>query len=128
MPLAHPLGANFIENLLGITYRPLPRLQLEGRFLLVEQGEGSTDNVVGENILVSSDLRNAEYGNQIGQGIRYTNTIIQLRAGYEVRPNLWLEAEYFSRQKNSEAPDRDLETTILNAGIRWNVARRREAF
>ncbi|PHL00272.1 hypothetical protein CGL56_04335 [Neolewinella marina] len=128
MPLAHPLGANFRENLVGVDYRPLPRLQLNGRLYLIEQGEGDGDLVVGENLNQSSNLRSSTYGNEIGQGIQYTNTILHLRAGYELRPNLWLEAEYFSRSKDSDAPGRDLETTLLNAGVRWNVAPRREVF
>ncbi len=128
MPLAHPLGANFTENLLGFDYRPLPRLHLDGRLYLIEQGEGSADTVAGENPTQNSDLRSADYGNEIGQGIHYSNTILQLRAGYEVRPNLWIEAEYFTRSKDSEQADRSLETTLINAGVRWNVARRREAF
>ncbi|MGB3800828.1 MAG: hypothetical protein WA952_13520 [Lewinella sp.] len=129
-PLAHPLGANFKENLLGFDYRPLPRLQLSGRLYLIEQGESTADRFIGENIFLSSDDRPADktYGNEIGQGINYTNTILQLQAGYEVRPNLWVEAEFFSRQKDSELADRDLETTVVNGGIRWNIARRREAF
>ena len=128
MPLAHPLGANFTENLLGFDYRPLPRLHLDGRLYLIEQGEGTRLLVVGEDINVSSELRGAEYGNEIGQGVGYTNTLLQLRAGYEIRPNLWLEAEYFSRQKDSADAARSLTTTLVNAGVRWNVGRRREAF
>ncbi len=128
MPLAHPLGANFKENLLGFDYRPLPRLNLSGRAYLIEQGEGDETTVVGENLNQSSNLRSMTYGNEIGQGIRYTNTIVQLRGGYELRPNLWLEAEYFSRSKDSDRDNRDLETSLLSAGIRWNVAQRRETF
>jgi len=128
MPLAHPLGANFTENLVGVEYRPLPRLHLSGRAYLIEQGEGIDSTVVGENLNQSSNLREMTYGNEIGQGISYTNTIIQLRAGYEIRPNLWLEAEYFRRSKDSDRAARDLETTLVNVGVRWNVGRRREAF
>ena len=48
MPLAHPLGANFKENLVGFDYRPLPRLHLHGRAYLIEQGQGRDSTVVGE--------------------------------------------------------------------------------
>ena len=128
MPLAHPLGANFTENLLGFDYRPLPRLHLDARLYLIEQGEGIDSTVVGENLNQSSDLRSMTFGNEIGQGIGYTNMIVQLRAGYELRPNLWLEAEYFRRNKDSERDQRDLSTTLVNVGVRWNILRRREAF
>lgn len=128
MPLAHPLGANFNENLLGVDYRPLPRLHLRSRLYMMEQGEGSADNVVGENINISHTERGMDFGNEIGQGINYTNTLFTFRASYELKPNLWLEGEYLSRSKDSESALRDLNTTVLNLGIRWNVAREERAF
>ncbi|TXF90051.1 hypothetical protein FUA23_07365 [Neolewinella aurantiaca] len=128
MPLAHPLGANFKENLLAIEYRPLPRLHLRGRLYLITQGEGTDDLVVGENLNRPNGLREMDFGNEIGQGIGYDNTLISLTAGYELKPNLWLEAEYFSRSKDSDAAANDQETTIINLGVRWNVARQRYEF
>lgn len=128
MPLAHPLGANFSENLLGLDYRPLPRLHLRGRLYLIDQGEGTDDRVVGENLNRSHLEREMEFGNEIGQGINYSTTLLSLRASYELKPNLWLEGELLSRSKDSELDSRDLETSIINFGIRWNVARRNDAF
>ena len=128
MPLAHPLGANFTENLVGLDYRPLPRLNVRARAYLIQQGEGIDSTVVGENLNQSSDRREMRFQNAIGQGIGYTNTIVQLRAGYELRPNLWIEAEYFTRTKDSDRDARDLSTTLLNLGIRWNVSRREPIF
>jgi len=69
MPLAHPLGANFKENLLAVEYRPLPRLHLRGRLYLITQGEGTVDRVVGENINQPHTLRELEFGNETGQGV-----------------------------------------------------------
>jgi hypothetical protein len=128
MPLAHPLGANFKENLLAIEYRPLPRLHLRGRLYLITQGEGTDDRVVGENLNQSHLLREMEIGNETGQGIGYNNTLLSLTAGYELKPNLWLEAEFLSRNKDSDDATRDLKTTIFNLGVRWNVARQRYEF
>jgi len=128
MPLAHPLGANFSENLFGLDYRPLARLHLRARLYLVDQGEGSEDMVIGENLNRSHQDRAMEFGNEIGQGIGYKSTLLTLRAGYELKPNLWLEAEFLSRSKDSELDARDLETTIINFGVRWNANRRNDAF
>jgi hypothetical protein len=128
MPLAHPLGANFHENLLAVEYRPLPRLHLRGRLFMITQGEGTDDRVVGENLNQSDRLREMDFGNETGQGIGYTNSLLSLTASYELKPNLWLEAEYLSRNKDADSVDRDLETTILNLGVRWNVARQRYEF
>lgn len=130
MPLAHPLGANFNENLLGVDFRPLPRLHLRGRLFLIEQGEDATDlsTSIGEDINRSHNIRTMDFGNEIGQGIGYTNTLLMLRASYELKPNLWLEGEFISRSKDSELDSRDLETTVINFGVRWNVAREERAF
>lgn len=131
MPLAHPLGANFTENLLGIDYRPLPRFNVRARLFLIEQGEEDddpTDGNIGENINLPHTNRAMEFGNDIGQGTRYTNTMLTLRVGYELKPNLWLEGELLRRSKDSELDARDLETMIINFGVRWNVAREERAF
>ncbi|OAV42626.1 hypothetical protein [Lewinella sp. 4G2] len=128
MPLAHPLGANFTENLIGLDYRPLPRLHLRQRLYLIEQGESTDDVVVGENLNVPSGQRSSQFGNEIGQGIGYTNTLLSLRASYELFPNLWLEGTYLTRSKDSEVDARDLSTTVVNLGVRWNIARQEYAF
>ncbi|MFK8165295.1 MAG: hypothetical protein AB8H12_22805 [Lewinella sp.] len=128
MPLAHPLGANFKETLVGFDYRPLPRLHLRTRLYLIEQGEGTEDRVVGENLNRSHVDREMNFGNEIGQGVNYTNTLLSLTASYELKPNLWLEGMFLSRNKDSELAARDLETTVVNLGIRWNVARQRYEF
>lgn len=126
MPLAHPLGANFTENLVGIDYRPLPRLHLRARLYLIQQGRGDADNVVGENLTFSNLDRNADFGNEISQGDRYDVGLLTLRAGYELVPNLWVESEFLRRNQTDEAEG--LETTVVNLGVRWNVARREFAF
>ena len=125
MPLAHPLGANFRENLVGVDYRPLPRLHLNARLYLIEQGEeNSVTETVGADLTLSSNLRRDSFGNETGQGVGYTNTLLTLRAGYEVQPNLWLEGQFLSRSKDSDDAGRDLATTVVNLGVRWNVSRR----
>ena len=129
MPLAHPLGANFEETLVGLDYRPLPRLHLRGRLYAIEQGETVGDNpAAGEDPNRSTSDRDGNFGHDLGQGVAYTNTLVTLRAGYELYPNLWIEGEFLSRSKDSEAAERTLSTTVVNLGVRWNVARRDWAF
>ncbi len=128
MPLAHPLGANFKENLLGIDYRPLPRLHLRSRLYLIDQGEGTAERVVGENLNQPHILREMDFGNETGQGLNYTNTLLSVTASYELKPNLWLEGMYLRRNKDSVAANRNLETTVVNLGVRWNTPRQRYEF
>ncbi|MFT5989941.1 MAG: hypothetical protein ACI9K9_001398 [Neolewinella sp.] len=39
-----------------------------------------------------------------------------------------MEAEFLSRSKNSDDAAQDLETQVINLGVRWNVARQRYEF
>ncbi|MEL6669515.1 MAG: capsule assembly Wzi family protein [Bacteroidota bacterium] len=128
MPLAHPLGANFSETILHASYRPIPRLRLDTRIYLVNQGEGTADRVVGEDINIPSDNRELDFGNEIGQGIAYSNRLITAEASYMLKHNLFLEATFLTRDKDSDRDMRDLATRYLYLGIRWNVGKRRDWF
>ncbi len=130
MPLAHPLGANFKENILSVAYRPLARLRLQASLYLIEQGEDDPANelVYGQNINTPSIERAANFGNTIGQGLYYSNRLLALEASYMLKHNLFLEAVFFDRAKRAEQAGRSLETTYLQLGVRLNVNRRREYF
>ncbi|MEL6803209.1 MAG: hypothetical protein AAFO91_05405, partial [Bacteroidota bacterium] len=116
MPLAHPLGANFSETILHASYRPIPRLRLDTRIYLVNQGEGTADRVVGEDINIPSDNRELDFGNEIGQGIAYSNRLITAEASYMLKHNLFLEATFLTRDKDSDRDMRDLATRYLYLG------------
>ena len=130
MPLAHPLGANFSETLLHASYKPFPRLQLDARLYLIDQGEDDFENniVFGENVNTGHDDRSMDFGNEIGQGVNYSTQLIALEASYMLRHNLFLEGTFLQRSKDSERNSRDLETTYLNLGLRLNVHRRKDYF
>jgi hypothetical protein len=131
MALAHPLGANFSDLMLRLRYRPVPRLALEGRIYLIEQGEDdeTAELNFGENINTSSNSRVEDFGNEIGQGIHYKNRIVSGEISYMLRHNLFVEGVYYHRSKRYADASRELENTeYLGFGIRWNVSRRREHF
>ncbi|RZK35883.1 MAG: hypothetical protein EOO57_08305 [Hymenobacter sp.] len=72
-PLAHPMGANLTEVLGIVSYQPLPRLNLVGKFFYTVQGLDVRDaagNLVnyGGNPLLSYSSHPTEYGNRTGQG------------------------------------------------------------
>ncbi|MEM8583730.1 MAG: capsule assembly Wzi family protein [Bacteroidota bacterium] len=128
MPLAHPLGANFKETILQASYWPVPRLSLNARLYIIDQGEGADDLVVGEDINIASDERGREFGNEIGQGIAYSNLLFTGEASYMLKHNLFVEATFLTRDKDSSLDDRDLATSYLYLGLRWNVGKRRDWF
>jgi hypothetical protein len=119
-PLAHPAGANFSEVLLKLDYRPFSRLWLSGKFFFIQSGTDTDDIFFGSNILRSNIERNAEFGIDHLQGVPVKNQIISLTAMYMLKHNLFLEAQYFRRDYNSEASSRDLLTKYYGFGIRWN--------
>jgi hypothetical protein len=114
-PLAHPLGANFIENVQFLRYRK-KRWGIEAKFLRAYYGadtlsaSGMMSNV-GQNIFVGT----AEIGfgptqvpsingNTIGQGLKNTVTFSDLTVSYLIntRTNMRLEATVSRRvQENS---------------------------
>lgn len=131
MPLAHPLGANFSDLMLRLRYRPVPRLQLDARIYRINQGEDDLENeiIYGENINIANRDRSMEFGNEIGQGIAYNNTILSGEISYMLRHNLFLEALYYQSSRDYEESNQSgAATNYLSLGIRWNVMRRREHF
>lgn len=130
MPMAHPLGANFSEFLFHARYKPFPRLQLDARLYLIEQGEDDFENgiIFGEDINAPHNDRSMDFGNEIGQGVNYTTQLLALEASYMLRHNLFLETTFLQRTKDSARDSRDLRTTYLNFGLRLNVDRRKDYF
>ena len=133
--LAHPLGANFDEWSHIVRWQPINKLQLTGRIIYANAGEDRTLNENwGGNILKSYDtksrkvLYNDLYGNYTGQGRSTVTTILDFRASYQIKHNLFIEAHYLNRKYNSAVDKLDYTNTISSFGIRWNVAARQMLF
>jgi hypothetical protein len=104
-PLAHPLGANFIENVQFLRYR-YRRWGIEAKILLAQYGadtlrlDGTMSNwgqnpfvgtaEIGSGPLMVPDI----YGNTITQGLKNTVMFTDLTASYLIntRTNMRLEA------------------------------------
>jgi len=125
LPLAHPLGANFREGLVLLTYRPHPRWQLESRYLRMYYGEDTPEAYYGRSWNESYVDRVSDYGNYTGQGIPTTVTLWGLDVAYQLRHNLFLELHYSRReqQDNSRLSDQYLAT-----GLRMNMGHFRADF
>ena len=133
--LAHPLGANFYEWSHIIRWQPIKKLQLTGRVIYVNAGEDRTlTENWGGNILKSYDtksrkvLYNDLYGNYTGQGRSTVTTILDFRASYQIKHNLFIEAHYMNRKYDSAVDKLDYTNTVSSFGIRWNVATRQMFF
>ena len=133
--LAHPLGANFYEWSHIIRWQPSKKLQITGRVIYANTGEDRilTENW-GSNILKNNDTKSRKilyddfYGNYIGQGRSTVTTILDLRASYQIKHNLFIEAHYMNRKYDSAVDKLDYTNTVSSFGIRWNVAARQMFF
>ena len=128
LPLAHPIGANFKENLLLVRYRPVARLQLGARLLTASVGEDEENNNWGNSLLRSNDSRIQEYGNSVGQGITSDILLAGVDLSYQFAHNIFLDLYYLYRNKDSQLNARDQVTHLWGAGLRMNIHKQKMDF
>lgn len=122
-PLAHPLGANFIEAIGIVRYQPHPRWTTSARLILWKQGTDTAGSNVGTNIFLSNTTRSADYGYSLPNGPRSTGINAQLLASYEWKENLYIDAGVLLRRLQSDVAD-SRNTSVFTLGVRLNMFRR----
>ncbi len=123
-PLAHPLGANFIEYLGILRYQPSAHWFFKARIIRAYYGEDTETENWGSDILTSYyNNRQVTEGSVIGQGIRGQTLLAGLEIAYQLKHNLTLEANWFFRKKTSALPERNDLVNYLGLGIRLNATR-----
>lgn len=101
-PLAHPLGANFMEGAGIINYRH-KRIGLELKMTHGIYGNDSAGYNMGKNIFESYVTRPRDHGNYITQGVKTNLTTIGANINYLLyitRP-IYLESGVILRKENS---------------------------
>ncbi|MBD2703857.1 hypothetical protein IC229_24640 [Spirosoma sp. BT702] len=127
-PLAHPLGANFIEGL-GIVRYQQKKLSANGIFGLMMYGaDTAPDRNYGGNILQDYNSRIRNEGNFIGQGRKTIVTTADLRASYMLRHNIFLEGRYLYRFQSSQNIQDNYTDHVLSFALRWNLPYRNLVF
>lgn len=126
-PLAHPLGANFSE-LIGIArYQPAPKWTIIGKIMYWKQGLDTGSRSFGSNIFLPNmpPYRQGDYGYEIVSGVESKTAFLSFLLSYELKESLFIEASATYR-KFDVASNTSLstKTTIIGAGIRWNMHRR----
>ncbi|WP_315820540.1 hypothetical protein [Paraflavitalea speifideaquila] len=122
-PLAHPLGANFIEAIGIIRYQPHPKWTTSARLILWQQGTDTANSNVGSNIFVTNNTRASDYGYKLPNGPKSTGINAQLLASYELKENLHLDASILIRRLTSDVVA-DRNTSLFTLGVRMNMFRR----
>jgi len=123
-PIAHPLGANFNELIGILRYQPLPRLNVIGKLMLIKTGRDSTGVNWGGNILKNNATRVMEYGNTIGQGIENNILFGTLTLSWQLKHNLFVDANIVLRKSESPLAVYNNNTSVSSLALRWNIARR----
>jgi hypothetical protein len=124
-PLAHPVGANFNELIGIVRYQPIPRLTVHAKAIYYKQGKDIGAANYGSNVFLPNKppYRTIDYGFEVGSGnlnkIGYASFLVS----YEVKPNLFLEANAVHRSQAAPSIS-TANTTVISAGIRWNMHRR----
>lgn len=116
-PLAHPLGANFVEWVTIADYQ-YKRWFVRGQVNVSRYGLDSSATNYGKDIFKSYFTRTPDYGNKIGQGVGTTLVYLQGTLAFLLNPknNLRIEASVIGRQeKNDLGKSRDL---IFQIGLR----------
>jgi len=126
-PLAHPLGANFTEAIAGVSWA-YKGLNAEVMVNIAQVGYdydsiGNPANY-GNNVLLSYDSRELEYGNETGQGLTTDMTHISFRTWYVINPAYNLALQGGVRIRNTKNRIGTSNTTFYFLGITTSLTNR----
>lgn len=130
-PLAHPLGANFQEWIGIARYQPAPKWMVQAKAIYYKQGRDTSARSFGSNIFLPNipPFRIGDYGYNLGIGQLTKVALASFLLSYELRQNLFLEANALYRKQTADNSSTTKDNTfIFSAGVRWNMHRREYDF
>jgi len=122
-PLAHPYGANFHE-LNNILRYNVKRMSFKLQFSHTVIGLDSMGSNWGQNIYISYDDNEMDYGNKILQGVNTKLNTINIEFSYDLNPNYFLQfyaSAYIRSKKNALIEENNffflfgIRTSIFNS-------------
>lgn len=129
--LAHPLGANFVESVSGISYSG-KRILVDAKIMYAIVGADSTGTHFGQNIYKPTMDGNQgysyivnSYGNTILQGVRTNSITAKIDFGYILKENknLSLNAGVIFRSLKPETGESSSQTYVY-LGIKSSFSKR----
>jgi hypothetical protein len=124
-PLAHPLGANFNELIGILKYQPAARWYINAKLIYYQQG---LDSLNGRNFgadpFKDNTTRTGDYGYRIAGGRKVTCLNAMFQLSYELRENLYIDLGAQQRNYKFENLSANNNSTMLTAGIRFNIMKR----
>jgi len=125
-PLAHPLGANFVEGILDVRYRVGNKLTLHPRLIFSRYGvdnvssPDSTGFNIGSNILLPTRNRAGNRNQRWFQGDKVNVSLFALNAYYEFFPNYFADFNLQYRTSSSVQDEYNLNSLYFGFGVRTN--------
>jgi Capsule assembly protein Wzi len=126
LPIAHPLGANFKENIVSVKYQPHAKVFLSFVAMNAIKGEDKDSSNYGGNIKLNNRFgRPSDYQNYIGQGFENHIKNTEMVASVMVKHNLFVDFIY---QRRKDSYFEDETESIFSFGLRWNMVRKQLLF
>ena len=118
--LGHPAGPNAEDLALFARYRPTPRLEAGLNVAYTRRGRAPGDTLnVGADPLVSFDTRSSSEAPFLG-GVRQNRWLVEARAGYELLPDLFVEAALRFESVDDAERGRD-RYVAPSLALRWGL-------
>lgn len=134
LPLAHPLGANFLEFLAILRYEKnnfygSAKLQIakQGRDSKYNPTEHKGSNIYRTDFDISPNLDFA-YNNSFLQGVKTNIMNAEIRAGYRLNPRTNLSAELILNYRKLSSDEAEQKNTFVGVGLRANLFNRYRDF
>jgi hypothetical protein len=126
-PLAHPLGANFMEASLQVKYKPTHKIYVTWSSFYNKQGKDTSLTMAfGGNIFKNYEARNANYGINMFNGYATDILFSNLNVSYELAHNLFIDIGGNIRNERSTHAKNATDNSVqAYMGFRLNTARRR---
>ncbi len=121
-PLAHPVGANFMEGVGFLTYKH-KRFIYEGKAQVIMYGADTSAYSYGKNIFISYINRPNEFGNYTTQGLKTTLVNVDLRVAYILLPSINLIAEIGINNRIESSSIKTFQTNFVYFSLKtslWN--------
>ncbi len=126
LPMAHPLGANFKENIVSVKYQPHAKILLSFVAMSALKGEDKDSSNYGGNIKLNNRIgRVSDYNNYIGQGFENRIKNTEMVASLMIKHNFFIDFMY---QRRKDSYFKDETESIFSFGLRWNMTRKQLLF
>jgi hypothetical protein len=117
MPLAHPMGANFMEVFGKLAYYH-NGFSVSGKLVGMRYGRDTTGTNYGQNIFVSYMTRENDYGNKLFQGFATNVFLAELNAAYQFNTKFPLRISLTAIARSERTGNlRSMKSSFVMAGL-----------